>query len=44
MGIFCGLINILIIPQGFINYLFGLVGFTAPDFTFGIGSLFGCNI
>ncbi len=32
------------IPQGVLDFLFGLFGQTAPDLSHGIGSIFGCNV
>ncbi len=42
---FCLLVEAFFaIPQGILDSVFGLFGQTAPNLTFGIGSIFGCNL
>lgn len=45
MTVFCTLISLFFgFPQAAYDFFFGLVGVDPPDLTFGIGSLFGCNV
>ncbi|MFQ5429132.1 MAG: hypothetical protein ACE5E1_02380 [Phycisphaerae bacterium] len=44
-GFLCFWLNLLIgVPQGLLDFLFGLIGQTAPQLASGIGSIFGCNL
>lgn len=45
MSVFCNFVSLFFqLPQAVFDFVFGLVGATAPDLTFGIGSIFGCNL
>ncbi len=45
MSILCAFVQFFFdFPQTIINLVFGLVGAEPPDLTFGIGSIFGCNL
>jgi len=45
MSFFCIAVDVFFqIPEMVLGFLFGLVGLDRPDLTFGIGSIFGCNL
>lgn len=44
-SLLCTLVTAFVgIPQAIFDFFYGAIGLTAPDLTFGIGSLFGCNL
>ena len=44
-SLLCTLVTAFVgLPQVVFDFFYGLIGLTAPDLTFGIGSLFGCNL
>ena len=44
-SLLCTLITAFVqIPQAIFDFVYGIFGVTAPDLTFGVGSLFGCNL
>jgi len=44
-SLLCALITAFVgIPQAIFDFVYGIFGQMAPDLTFGVGSLFGCNL
>lgn len=44
-SILCTLITAFVqFPQTILDAFYGIFGMAAPDLTFGVGSLFGCNL
>lgn len=45
MTLFCTIISLLFsLPAEAYAWLYGLVDLEPPDLSFGIGSIFGCNV
>ncbi|HPF38413.1 MAG TPA: hypothetical protein P5081_19190 [Phycisphaerae bacterium] len=44
-SLLCTLVTAFVqIPQAIFDFFYGIFGLSAPDLTFGVGSIFGCNL